>query len=44
MMRGYLDNAIATSAAIDSDGYLRSGDVAYKRQGKWYVVDRKRIF
>lgn len=41
-MRGYLDNAIATSAAIDSDGYLRSGDVAYKRQGKWYVVDRKK--
>ena len=42
MMRGYLDNPTATSAAVDADGYLRSGDVGYKRQGKWYVVDRKK--
>lgn len=42
MMLGYLDNPEATAATIDSDGWLRSGDVAYRRQGLWYIIDRKK--
>lgn len=42
MMLGYLNNPDATAAAIDSDGWLKSGDVAYTRQGLWYILDRKK--
>ena len=42
MMLGYLDNPEATASAIDSDGWLKSGDVAYRRQGLWYIIDRKK--
>ena len=42
MMRGYLDNPTATAETVDSDGWLHTGDVAYQRNGKWYVVDRKK--
>lgn len=42
MMLGYLDNPEATAATIDSDGWLKSGDVAYRRQGLWYIIDRKK--
>lgn len=42
MMLGYLDNPEETAAAIDSDGWLKSGDIAYSRQGLWYIIDRKK--
>ncbi|KAL9131508.1 MAG: hypothetical protein Q9217_000587 [Psora testacea] len=42
VMQGYLDNPEATQAAKDSDGWLKTGDVAYKDQGKFYIVDRQK--
>lgn len=43
LMQGYLGNPDASTAAFDVDGWLRTGDVAYKDQGKIYVVDRKKV-
>ena len=42
MMRGYLDDPTASALAVDASGYLCSGDVAYRREGKYYIVDRKK--
>ncbi|TVY75745.1 Acyl-CoA ligase [Lachnellula suecica] len=39
-MRGYLNNPIGTADAFSTDGWVRSGDVGYVKNGKWYVVDR----
>ena len=43
MMLGYLDNLEATANAIDVNGWLKTGDIGYRRQGLWYVVDRKKV-
>ena len=43
MMLGYLDNPEATADMIDQDGWLRTGDIGYRHQGKFYVVDRKKV-
>ncbi|CAF9923812.1 MAG: hypothetical protein HETSPECPRED_005426 [Heterodermia speciosa] len=43
MMLGYLDNPEATADMIDRDGWLRTGDIGYRCQGKFYVVDRKKV-
>lgn len=41
MMRGYLDNAEATAATIDPDGWLHTGDIVTAREDGWYrVTDR----
>src|SRR5262245_28503497 len=38
---GYYNNAEATAAAITADGWLRSGDVAYRdAEGYYFIVDR----
>lgn len=42
MMLGYLDNPEATADMIDGDGWLRTGDIGYRDQGKYYVIDRKK--
>ncbi|KAL8645856.1 MAG: hypothetical protein Q9210_006479 [Variospora velana] len=42
MMNGYFKDPVATTATIDQDGWLRTGDVAYRVKGKWYIVDRKK--
>lgn len=42
MMLGYLDNPTATASAIDSQGWLKSGDMALRKGDKYYVVDRKK--
>jgi len=40
-MRGYLNRPDATSAMIDADGWLRSGDIGHAdADGDFYVVDR----
>ena len=43
IMRGYLDNPEATTAVLDNDGWLKTGDIAYKEQGKFYIVDRAKV-
>ena len=41
VMKGYLDNPAATSAMIDADGWLHTGDIGYAdANGTFYVVDR----
>lgn len=41
IMKGYIGNAQATSATIDADGWLHTGDVGYyDTNGEWFIVDR----
>ena len=42
MMSGYLDNPNATAETMDADGWLKTGDIAYRKDEKWYIVDRKK--
>jgi len=43
VMRGYHNDAPATSEVISSDGWFHTGDLAYADQdGYYYVVDRKK--
>jgi acyl-CoA synthetase (AMP-forming)/AMP-acid ligase II len=39
-MKGYLHNSLATSEAFTSDGWVRTGDVGYVKEGNWYIIDR----
>jgi len=39
-MKGYLNNEAATREAFSEDGWVRTGDVGYVRDGRWYVIDR----
>jgi long-chain acyl-CoA synthetase len=40
VMLGYWKNPIATAEAIDADGWFRSGDAGYLRDGRLYLHDR----
>lgn len=40
VMAGYLDDPAATAAALDPDGWLRTGDVVRIEHGVFFVVDR----
>jgi acyl-CoA synthetase (AMP-forming)/AMP-acid ligase II len=41
VMSGYLNDAAATTATLDAEGWLHTGDVAYvDADGYFYVVDR----
>jgi acyl-CoA synthetase (AMP-forming)/AMP-acid ligase II len=41
VMEGYLGNPEATSACLDDDGWLRTGDIGYADEdGYFYIVDR----
>ncbi|CAN5589721.1 AMP-binding protein [soil metagenome] len=41
VMKGYLDDPEATTATVDADGWLRSGDIGRAdEEGYFYVVDR----
>jgi long-chain acyl-CoA synthetase len=43
VMLGYFNNADATKEAIDSDGWLRTGDVAtVTDDGHYFIVDRRK--
>lgn len=40
-MKGYIGNKQATSATIDADGWLHTGDIGYFDENcEWYVTDR----
>ena len=40
---GYFENETANKESFDSEGFFKSGDVAYYSQdSKWYIVDRKK--
>lgn len=43
IMQGYLGNMAATQESIDKSGWLKTGDVACIKQGKIYIVDRKKV-
>ncbi|MDQ3826353.1 MAG: AMP-binding protein [Actinomycetota bacterium] len=38
VMRGYLNNAPATAAMIDQDGWLHSGDIAVVDEQGWFTI------
>ena len=41
-MQRYLFDPTATAATIDRQGWLRTGDIGYREQGKLYIVDRQK--
>ena len=43
LMRGYLGDNQATRTTIDENGWLHTGDVGFIRNGKVYIVDRKKV-
>jgi 4-coumarate--CoA ligase len=44
IMKGYWRNTKATKDTLTQDGWLKSGDIGYvDDQGKWYIVDRKKV-
>lgn len=39
-MQGYLKNPTATAEARTPEGWIRTGDVGYSKDGSWYIIDR----
>lgn len=42
IMREYWKNEQATQESMTADGWFKTGDVAVVKQGKWWIVDRKK--
>lgn len=42
LMSGYLGDTCATEDAF-VDGWLKTGDVAFVKGGKWYIVGRSKV-
>jgi 4-coumarate--CoA ligase len=40
---GYYGNEQATREAFTRDGWFKTGDVGVRREGRFYVVDRKKV-
>lgn len=43
VMQGYLGNQKATEETMSRDGWLKTGDIACLKEGKVYIVDRKKV-
>ncbi len=44
LMKGYWRKPKETAETKTSDGWLRTGDIAYRDEsGKWYIVDRIKV-
>lgn len=41
--QGYYNNPEATAATFTPDGWLRTGDIGLRRNGLFYIVDRKKV-
>lgn len=41
--KGYFRNPQATKEAFTADGWFRTGDIGVRRNGMFYVVDRKKV-
>lgn len=41
-MLGYLNDPMATGEAFATEGWIRSGDVGYTKNAKWYISDRRK--
>lgn len=42
MMLRYCRNESATQQTISANGWMKTGDVAVTKGGKWWIVDRKK--
>ena len=44
MTPGYFNNAAANAESFDSEGWFKTGDIAYcdRKTRKWYIVDRRK--
>ena len=42
VMLGYVGRPEASNEAF-SDGWIKTGDVGYCNEGKWYIVDRVKV-
>lgn len=42
VMQGYYKDPEKTKQAIDADGFLHSGDLGYVKDGKFFVLERKK--
>ena len=42
-MQGYLGKPEDSRAMIDTEGWLRTGDIGYKDGNKYYIVDRAKV-
>ncbi|KAI9713980.1 MAG: hypothetical protein M1820_000710 [Bogoriella megaspora] len=42
IMKGYWKKPAATAETLTPDGWLKTGDIAYVNQGKFFIVDRKK--
>ncbi|CZR51401.1 related to AMP-binding enzyme [Phialocephala subalpina] len=40
LMKGYLNNTLATTEAFTADHWVRTGDIGYVKDGNWYIIDR----